>query len=106
MTDTTNATPAETLAKYRSAHRIVLQETGRYEYRCEVDGLRVLSMRDGRWRHNPDDVVRLLEAEYGGPFGAPKERAIERIVATVDRDEDDEFEFDIEGQPEFNGTFR
>ncbi len=65
-------TPAETLRLYRTDHRIALIEDGRWSYRCATDGIRVLSMRDGRYRHHPDDIVRLLDAEYGGPWGTPK----------------------------------
>jgi hypothetical protein len=66
---------AATLKKYRSDHLIAVRIEGdspAYTYRCGVDGIRLLPMRNGRWRHHPDDIVKLLEAEYGGPWGAPK----------------------------------
>jgi len=125
MTDIATATPAERLALYRSKHLIDLQVEMHplfaRIYRCAVDGLRVHSTRNARWYHDPAELKSLLDAEYGGPWGGPrddrKQVAIERIVTLVDRrtgleadypvdDEDDEPEFDRESQPEFNGAFR
>ena len=107
---TTERTSAETLALYRSNHVITL--TGNAYTggeRCMVDGIRVITKRDGKWRHHPDDVLALMDAEYGGSWGFPKvdhkQRAIERIAGLVDVDPDEEPEFDREGQPEFNGSF-
>jgi hypothetical protein len=68
-------TAAETLARYRSRHRIAVRPAPNHEYHCEVDGIRVLATRDGRWRHDPDRIIKLLEEQYGGPFGAPKATA-------------------------------
>jgi len=102
---------AERVAAFRSEHKIhVLEEEhpdfGRI-YRCELDGLRVHPMRDGRWRHDSDEVITLLNDEYGGAWGMPRvlETTIERIAAMADRD-DDGPDFDYEGSPEFNGSFR
>ena len=65
---------AATLAQYRSAHLIDVAVEGSmpmYTYRCRVDGIRVIPTRNGKWRHHPDDIVKLLDAEYGGPWGQP-----------------------------------
>ena len=68
-------TAASQLAAYRSNHVIELQQHGG-EWRCAVDGLRVLPLRvhlgdPRRWRHDPSQIERLLKAQYGGPFGNP-----------------------------------
>jgi hypothetical protein len=72
MTDI--ATPADRLKAYRSRHLIDLRATDEaHIYRCAVDGIQVHGTRDGRWRHDHSEIVALLEAEYGGPWGGPKE---------------------------------
>lgn len=69
-------TTAETVALFRSNHRIVVVESNDPEkgriYRCAIEDLRVHPMRDGRWRHDSDEIVALLEDNYGGPWGSPK----------------------------------
>lgn len=112
MTDTTIATSADRLTLYRSNHRIFLVEEqhpdfGRI-YRCGTDGLRVHATRNARWYHDPAELKVLLDDTYGGPWGGPKEAAIERIASLYDPSEDDESEFldDRESQPEWNGAFR
>ena len=64
-------TAASQLAAYRSNHVIELQQFGG-EWRCAVDGLRVLPLRvpmgePRRWRHDPSVVVRLIGLAQHGP---------------------------------------
>ena len=48
-----------------------------------------------------------VERRFGVSEAIRVERVIERITAEFDADiEDDEYEFDRESQPEFNGAFR
>jgi hypothetical protein len=72
MTNIATASPAERLAAYRTIHRIQmipLEDIVRgYEAFCTVDGIRILPVKGGRWRHHPDDILKLLEAEYGQPW--------------------------------------
>ena len=66
-------TAADTLKAYRSDHVITL--TGNAYTggeRCLVDGIRVLTKRDGKWRHHPSELIALMDEVYGGPWGGPK----------------------------------
>lgn len=125
MADTTIA--AATLAAYRTDHRIVAVDG-----RCETDGIRVHPIKGGRMRHDPGDIVKLMDANYGKPW--PSHQAQEDAAAVevardmiredftlervsvpwgrhvVDIDvapdpEDDEWT-NREGMPEFNGALR
>ena len=71
---------SDSLRLYRSHHVIDVAVEGSmpmYTYRCRVDGIRVIPTRNGKWRHHPDDIVKLLEAEYGGPWGGPRQVVVE-----------------------------
>ena len=109
MTDNGIATPtrAEKLAAFRSPHTIQAvdepHELFGTIHRCASCGIRVHWITR-RYIHDGDEITELLQEEYGGSFGQPKERAIERIAALVDVDE--EAEYDREGDPAFNGAFR
>lgn len=107
MNDTVTATPEERIAAYRSDHRIVVVETtdpdlGRIT-RCELDGIRVHPMRDGRYRHDTRAATDLLNEVYGGVwFRRDADELERRIERVADLDE----EPNLEGMPEFNGSFR
>lgn len=104
-------TTSQRIAAFRARHPIVPIDETHPEFgvihRCQSDGIRVHWLVRG-YRHDTDEIKALLDEEYGGMWGFPKsdqerkERAIERISA----DFDEEVEFDREGQPEFNGSFR
>lgn len=70
-------TATQRIDAYRSSHRIFLVSEQHADYgliyRCAVDGLRVHPTRNGRWRHDSAEIKTLLDAEYGGPWGQPKE---------------------------------
>jgi len=75
MTDTATATTAERVAAWRHPHKIepIADEHpsfGRIT-RCAVDGVRVHWIVKA-WRHDHDEIVALLDAEYGGAWGQPK----------------------------------
>lgn len=97
------------LTAWRTVHKIEPIEDEHPTFgritRCSVDGIRVHWITKA-WRHDQDEVVALLDEEYGGAWGFPKQRAIERLIESIDIHEDDDDEFDREGQPEFNGAFR
>lgn len=102
-------TPAETLAAYRTNHRIEVVDG-----RCAVDGIRVHPIRNG-FRHDAAEIIALIKAEYGGTWPSTqagldsiREATAEIVVEANDGyivTVDDEWT-DRESQPEFNGAFK
>jgi hypothetical protein len=124
-------TPAEQLALYRSDHRIKVNMGLGREFFCEVDLIRVLPVKGDRFRHDPDQIVHLIDQEYGHIWPSQVERtdkaavevardiiredlyplaskgAKERTQDVYDDDPNDADDWtNREGQPEFNGSFR
>ena len=61
---------AETLARFRSRHRIEIvrdynEDRGRFDDLCATDHLRVYRLRDGSLRHDTGEVARLARLERG-----------------------------------------
>lgn len=111
------ATAEDRIAAFRSNHRISITVTQDPDLgqiaRCDVDGLRVHPMRNGRYRHDTREALALLDSVYGGSWISGQahevERRIERVVESMaaEEDEDDPNGWgDREGMPEFNGSFR
>ena len=71
-TEPATAQPSERLRLYRTTHTIQmipLEHMVRgYEAYCSVDGIRILPVKGGRWRHDPDEIVRLMDETYGGAW--------------------------------------
>ncbi len=79
-------TPAEQLALYRSDHRIDPLFLSEYEWNiCTVDEIRVLHVKGGRFRHDPDQIVALIDQEYGHIWPSQADRT-DKAAVEVARD--------------------
>lgn len=109
MTDIATASASKRLIAYQSRHTIQmipLEDLARgYEAYCTVDGIRILPVKGGRWRHDPDHVVKLLDEVHGGTWPSRVVIVEDEDAYVVTVDEDDEWT-NREGMPEFNGAFR
>ena len=84
----------------RRGLRSLTDRHGVTRFYCAVEGHRAnVERRFGRY-------VSEIADDPLGQAKARTERAIERLIESIDIEEDDEYEFDREGQPEFSGQFR
>ncbi len=64
------------LLRFREPHRIVLsrewdEDMGRFTPVCGHDAIRVYTLRDGSYRHDPSEVKQLAAFERGWKLGDP-----------------------------------
>lgn len=68
-------TVADQLAAWRSIHKIDPIEAEHPTFgritRCSVDGIRVHWITRA-WRHDRDEILAMLDQEFGGAWGFPK----------------------------------
>ena len=100
-----NATPS--LAAYRTEHRIQVDDSGPLPV-CAIDSIRIHPTKVGGWFHDAETIRRLHRDEVRTMSAEEYRvaRVIERISADFTAEVEDESDFNVEGQPEFNGAFR
>lgn len=75
------ATTTQSLALYRSNHRIQVDDSGDRTV-CSVDGIRVHRTRGATYRHDTAEIAALIKESYGGIWPS-KQSAIDAVTRAV-----------------------
>lgn len=101
----------ESLTLYRTVHKIEVDRSGDTP-RCVTDGIPVYRVLSTRYQHDLNVIRRLVREEAAATVRelavrpSSEEQRVSLAIERISRDFDEEVEYDREGDPAFNGSFR